>query len=438
MTRITIIGTGYVGLVTGACLAEMGSTVTCLDIDHNKIDCLKRGNVPFFEPGLEELVKRGIASGRLLFSDQYKKAIRGAQYCFLALPTPSNADESCNISYVLKAATQLAEVMEDYLIVINKSTVPIGTAEKVRAIIAETLSKRGVDIPFDVASNPEFLSEGTAVKNYMHPDRILIGVDSPRAEQMMKQLYATQLDRLQVMDIPSTELSKYAANGMLALRISYMNELAGLCEKLGADIELVKQAIGADPRIGHRYLNPGIGFGGSCLPKDVKALRSTAKECDHSSALFDAILQINERQRQVFLEKIVDYFGNLRGKTLALWGLSFKPDTDDLREAPALYLIESLIELGANVKAFDPAAMQNAKALFPTIQFCADAYEAAEHSDAILLITEWEHFKRIDFSKIKCHTLFDGRNQYDPVEMENLGFDYFSIGKKQPIYERAH
>lgn len=428
MRKITIIGTGYVGLVTGACLAALGNHVTCLDIDQEKIAALSRGQLPFYEPGLEELVQEGIENKRLTFSVKYSEAIPGCEFCFLALPTPSNSDESCDISYVLQAAKQLSRVMTDHLVVINKSTVPVGTAEKVRQIISET-----TDLPFDVVSNPEFLSEGSAIKNYMNPDRILIGVDSPRAEELMKELYATHLDWIQVMDIPSAELAKYAANGMLALRISYMNDLAGLCEKLGANIESIKLAIGADARIGHRYLNPGIGFGGSCLPKDVKALRTTAKLNNHPSALFDSILEINQRQQEAFLSKIAHYFDDLSGKTLAIWGLAFKPDTDDLREAPALYLIQSLLEMGAKVRVFDPIAIPKAKPIlsrFADVHFCESEYEAAHSADAIVLVTEWEQFKRVDFGKISCRVLFDGRNVYNESEMQNLGFDYFSIGKR--------
>lgn len=437
MKKIAIIGTGYVGLVTGACLAEIGHSVICLDIDKRKIGTLKKGKLPFYEPGLAELVERGIKQGRLYFTDQYAEAITSCEFCFLALPTPSKNDESCDISYVLQAAEQLATAMSNYLVVINKSTVPVGTAEKVRQIIAETLEKRALDIPFDVVSNPEFLREGAAVKDYMNPDRILIGLDTPRAEKLMKELYAPLLDRLQVMDIASAELAKYAANGMLALRISYMNDLAGLCEKLGADIESIRIAMGADGRIGHRYLNPGIGFGGSCLPKDVKALRSIAKENDHPSSLFDCILDINERQREAFLAKIIHYFDNLAGKTLAIWGLSFKPDTDDLREAPSLYLIQSLLEMGASLRVYDPVAMPKAKLLFnpaQDIHFCDSEYETIENADGILLITEWQQFKRFDFEKIESKmrhkVLFDGRNLYNESEMQKFGFDYFCIGKR--------
>lgn len=435
MRKITIIGTGYVGLVTGACLADMGNQVTCLDIDRKKIDSLKQAKVPFFEPGLEDLVQKGIKSSLLTFTTDYSQAIPGCEFCFLALPTPSNHDESCDVSYVLQAAKQLAENMDGYLVVITKSTVPVGTAEKVRQTIANNLKDQNVDFPFDVVSNPEFLAEGVAIKNYLHPERIIIGVDSSRAEKQMKELYASYLDRLQVMDIPSAELSKYAANGMLALRISYMNDLAGLCEKLGANIESIKQAISADPRIGKNHLNPGIGFGGSCLPKDVRALRSMAKLSNHPSSLYDSILEINIKQREAFVSKITHYFDNLEGKTFAIWGLSFKPNTDDLREAPALYLIQSLLERGAKIKVYDPVAMPKAGQLLPReVQFCDSEYEAAEKAHAILLITEWAQFKQADFAKIgptmTCKALFDGRNQYSPTEMENLGFDYFCVGRR--------
>lgn len=431
MRKITIIGTGYVGLVTGACLADMGNAVTCLDIDQAKINSLKQGEIPFFEPGLEELVQKGIASNRLKFTTDYSEAIPGCEFCFLALPTPSNHDDSCDISFVLQAARQLAEKMTDYLVVVTKSTVPVGTAEKVRATIAETQKH----IPFDVVSNPEFLAEGAAVKNYLHPDRVIIGVDSQRAEKMMRALYASYLDRLLVMDIPSAELCKYASNGMLALRISYMNDIACLCEKLGANIDSVQIAMGADPRIGKSYLNPGIGYGGSCLPKDVRALRSTAKLCQHPSSLFDSILEINSRQRELFLSKIHNYFGDLSDKTFAIWGLSFKPHTDDLREAPALYLIQSLLELKAKVKVYDPVAMPKAKHHFQNgVHFCESEYEAADQSHGIILITEWPQFKLVDFAKIApkmAHkALFDGRNQYSHADMKKFGFEYFCIGKK--------
>lgn len=430
MRKITIIGTGYVGLVTGACLANMGNAVTCLDIDQHKIETLKQGRVPFFEPDLEELVQKGISSKLLKFTTDYSEAIHGCEFCFLALPTPSNHDDSCDISFVLQAARQLAEKMTDYLVIVTKSTVPVGTAEKVRATIAQVQK----NIPFDVVSNPEFLAEGAAVKNYLHPDRIIVGVDSTRAEEMMKELYASYLDRLHIMDIPSAELCKYAANGMLALRISFMNDIACLCEKLGGNIEAVRMAIGADPRIGKSYLNPGIGYGGSCLPKDVRALRSTAKLCNHPTSLFDAILEINTRQRDHFLSKINRYFGTLSDKTFAIWGLSFKPNTDDLREAPALYLIQSLLEVKAKVKVYDPVAMPKAKHHFQnSVHFCQSEYEAAEGTHGILLVTEWDQFRQVDFAKIApkmAHkVLFDGRNQYSHSEMKKFGFDYFCIGK---------
>ncbi len=440
MKKITIIGTGYVGLVTGACLAEMGNLVTCLDIDQEKISSLKVGNLPFYEPGLKELVHKGIASTRLQFTDQYTQAIPGTEICFFALPTPSKSDESCDLDYILLAAKQVAEVMNNYLVIVNKSTVPVGTGERLRG---ELLKHQPSPIPFDIVSNPEFLREGTAVNDCMHPDRILLGIDSKNAEQQMKELYAQYLDQVMVMDIPSAELAKYAANTMLATRISLMNELAGLCEKLGADIESVRIAMGADERIGTRYLSPGIGFGGSCLPKDVKALRSTAKQNDHPCTFFDSILEINERQRKHFFDKIMRHFGSLKGITLGIWGLAFKPDTDDLREAPSLYLIEKFLEAGANLRIYDPVSMPKAKKFLKNdeIQFCEDASDAAEEVDALILVTEWSEFQTADFKKIgplmKQKILFDGRNQYKEMEMEELGFTYFRIGKT-PSRELVH
>ncbi|NGX39712.1 MAG: UDP-glucose 6-dehydrogenase [Chlamydiae bacterium] len=438
MKKITVIGTGYVGLVTGACLAEMGNHVTCLDIDHEKISSLCCGNLPFYEPGLNELVARCVDAGRLHFTAEYSEAIPGCDVCFLALPTPSKEDESCDLSYVLKAAEQLALSMDNYLVVVNKSTVPVGTAEKVREKINDTLTKRNVEIPFDIVSNPEFLCEGTAVTDCIKPDRILLGVDSNKARTIMRELYTPfSVDRAKIfeMDIPSAELAKYASNAMLATRISFMNHLAILSEKTGANIREVRRALGADKRIGSRYLNPGLGFGGSCLPKDVKALRSMAHEYHVSSSLLDSILEINQHQRAAFFEKIASYFSSLKEKTIALWGLSFKPNTDDLRDAPALYLIEKLLDQGASLRLYDPASMPKAKMLLKDLEglhFCSDEYEAAEGADAIVLVTEWKQFKSVDFEKIqallKNPVLFDGRNQYEQEEMEKLGFTYFCIG----------
>ncbi|NGX37373.1 MAG: UDP-glucose 6-dehydrogenase TuaD, partial [Chlamydiae bacterium] len=348
--KITMIGTGYVGLVTGACLAEMGNQVICLDIDREKIDSLQAGKLPFYEPGLKELVKRNTQANRLHFTGQYSEAIPGCDICFLALPTPSNQDESCDLSYVEKAAKQLAEIMDNYLVVVNKSTVPVGTSERVKQTIQETLDARGVQIPFDIVSNPEFLREGSAIEDCMQPDRILLGVNQSKAAKIMQELYAPFLERILIMDIPSAELAKYAANAMLAARLSLINDLASLCEKLGANIDAVRDALAHDDRIGPQYLNPGIGFGGSCLPKDMKALRAMAKTHNHPTDFFDSILEINQRQRENFFEKIRSHFDRTKGKTLALWGLSFKPGTDDLREAPSLYFIQKCLVQGISLR----------------------------------------------------------------------------------------
>ncbi len=445
MKKITIIGSGYVGLVTGACLAEMGNLVTCLDVDREKIEALNTGKIPFFEPGLEELVKRGIEAKRLQFTTSYERALSGTKICFLALPTPSRSDGSCDDSYVLEAAKELAKHLHEYLIVVNKSTIPVGTTDRVRNVIQKELEDRKIEAPFDVVSNPEFLQEGSAIHNCMHPDRIILGVESVRAQKVLEELYSPFREVIQVMDIPSAELSKYAANAMLATRLSFMNHLAGLCEKIGGNIDCVRKAIGADPRIGERYLLPGIGFGGSCLPKDVDALCAIAEEHDHPSDFFRLILDINASQKHKFFQKTLSYFGSLEGKTLAIWGLSFKPNTDDMREAPSLDLIRMCSESGAALRLFDPVAMQKAKkhlADKSNLQFCMDEYDAAKGADAIILVTEWPEFQSVDFNKVGIlmhnKAVFDGRNLYDMHEMKTLGFDYFCIGKsaeqtKEPI-----
>jgi UDPglucose 6-dehydrogenase len=437
--KIVIIGTGYVGLVTGACFAEMGHKVTCLDIDSQKIKLLRQGKLPFYEPGLSEVVTRGVQSGRLFFTDSYSEGIDGARVCFLALPTPSEENGLCNLSHVLKAATTLASEMSDSLIIVNKSTVPVGTAEKVRETIQKVLDSRGLSLSFDIVSNPEFLREGTAVNDCMKPDRVVIGVDSAVAEEVMVELYAPftlNHDRLMLMDIPSAELSKYAANAMLATRISFMNEVAGLCEKLGANIRQVRLAMGSDHRIGYQYLYPGIGYGGSCLPKDIRSLRAIAKSYSYPTPLLDSVDLINTTQQERFYKKIESYFGSLEGKVLGLWGLSFKPDTDDLREAPALHLISKLLAAGAHLKLYDPVAIDKARPLFErgeNVTFCSDEYDAADGADALILTTEWKQFRFADFEKVfalmKGSAFFDGRNQYKARDMESRGFDYFCIGK---------
>ncbi len=365
--KILIVGTGYVGLVTGACFAEMGHHVCCLDIDLEKNALLENGSLPFYEPGLSDVVKRGIKSKRLNFTSSYSEGVRGASICFLALPTPSEENGLCDLSYLLSAAGSLAKEMKDPIIIVNKSTVPVGTAETVKEQIQKILDERGVKIEFEIVSNPEFLREGTAVNDCMKPDRVIIGVSTKKAEDVMVELYSPftlNHDRLMIMDIPSAELSKYAANAMLATRISFMNELAGLCEKLGANIRQVRLAIGSDHRIGYQYLYPGIGFGGSCLPKDIRSLRATAHLKGYDTPLLDSVEEINNAQQERFFRKIESYFETLEGKVIALWGLSFKPDTDDLREAPALHLSAKLLASGAHLKLFDPVALDKARLLF--------------------------------------------------------------------------
>lgn len=434
--NILIVGTGYVGLVTGACLAEMGHSVLCLDIDENKVQDLENGIIPFYEPGLEELVKRNCAAKRLAFTTNYQKGVSASQVCFLAVPTPSQEDGSCDLSYVLQAAKEIGKHMTGYRLIVNKSTVPVGTA----AIVKQTLLQSLVnEIPFDVVSNPEFLKEGSAVADCMKPDRIIIGVDSLKAEQILKEIYAPftlNRDRILTMDIPSAEMTKYAANAMLATRISFMNEMASLCEKVGANINDVRIGIGSDQRIGTHFLYAGIGYGGSCFPKDIRALKALAQEKGVSTPILQAVDSVNEMQKRVLLKKISSYFkGALEGKTIAIWGLSFKPDTDDIREAPSLKLIEELLACGAHLRLYDPVSMKKALRHLPNtsqIRWCENEYEAAQHADAVALVTEWKQFRFVDLEeilkKMQGKAFFDGRNQYKPHEMRTRGFDYFGIG----------
>jgi UDPglucose 6-dehydrogenase len=439
--NLAIIGTGYVGLITGACFAEMGHTVICLDIDQMKIDSLNKGSIPIYEPGLEELVKRNTLGRRLFFTTDYSQALQNAQFCFIAVPTPSLSNDSCDLSYVESAAHQIGRHMVKEIIVVNKSTVPVGTADLVRGIVQKELSARKSTLSFDVASNPEFLKEGAAIIDCLKPDRIIIGADSPKTTEMMRNLYAPFIinhDKILTMDIPSAEMTKYAANAMLAARISFMNEIAEICKRVGANINEVRKGIGSDTRIGYSFLYPGVGYGGSCFPKDIRALSAKAREVGCDPILLDAIDSVNNRQKKILSQKMVNYFdlrGGIQGKTIAVWGLSFKPDTDDMREAPSLVFINDLIAAGAHLRLFDPIAMPNAQKLIknlPNLTWCKDELDAAQNADAIALLTEWKQFRLVDFNPVKAKmkgiAFFDGRNQYKPLEMKNNGFDYIAIG----------
>lgn len=440
---LLIVGAGYVGLVSGACFAEMGHHVICLDIDKEKIDSLKKGEIPFFEPGLEELVKKNIQAKRLEFTTDYKSAVEKSTLCFLAVPTPAYPTDSkskggCDLTYVFQAAREIGKHMTSYKVIINKSTVPVGTAQKVKEAILSSLPS---PVDFDVVSNPEFLKEGTAIADCMKPDRVILGVDSSQALEWMRKLYSTftlNHERFLVMDIASAEMTKYAANAMLATRISFMNELAGLCELVGANIHNVRQGIGSDSRIGYHFLYAGIGYGGSCFPKDLKALQAMAASFDYPTPLIDAVETINARQKKLLGRKIDAYFSQegLAGKTIAIWGLSFKPDTDDIREAPSLQLISELLEKGASLRLYDPIALEKTKKIFPhsppQLQWCQTEYEAASGADAIALVTEWKQFRFVNFEEIlktmKGKAFFDGRNQYKKQEMLTKGFAYYGIG----------
>lgn len=431
--KITVIGTGYVGLVTGTCLAEAGNDVLCIDIDQAKVAKMQQGVVPIYEPHLETYFERNIKAGRLHFSTHIEEGVAHGDVIFLALPTPEDQDGSADLSYVLGVAHQIGELMKDYKIVVSKSTVPVGTGEKVKAVL-----KSKTDIPFDVVSNPEFLREGFAVEDFMKPDRVVVGVESERAKNAMQKLYATFVrsgNPIVFMDIKSAELTKYAANAFLATKITYMNEIANYCEKVGANVDDVRMGMGLDDRIGKRFLFPGIGYGGSCFPKDVKALHKSGKDANHHFAILDSVIQVNEKQKTVLFPKMEQHFdGALKGKHIAIWGLAFKPDTDDIREAPALYMIEKLLAAGATITAFDPEAMDNVKAKLGTrISFASSMLEAVEGADALLICTEWHAFRNPDYDRLKIalkrHVIFDGRNIYTPKEMKALGFEYYSIGR---------
>jgi len=444
--KLLVIGTGYVGLVTGTCFAEMGHQVICLDINEEKIDLLNQGVIPIYEPGLEEMVKRNVKAHRLSFSIDYATSVPTSQVCFITVDTPANSEGKADLRYVRSAATSIAEHMVDHTVIVNKSTVPIGTAKEVAQIIQKVQRKRDLLIDFDVVSNPEFLKEGNAINDFMKPDRVVIGIAHPRAAAIMKEIYSPFMlshERLILMDIASAEMTKYAANAMLATRVSFMNELANLCELTGADVNKVRKGIGSDKRIGYSFLYAGPGFGGSCFPKDIKAFQSQAKAVGYSLEIMQAVEKINVRQKRVLGVKLAAYFalkGGLKGKTIGLLGLAFKPDTDDMREAASLVLIEFLLESGCHLRLYDPAAMANAKRLLPetkTITWCENELEVADGADALVLLTEWKQFRFLDFgairAKMKGIAFFDGRNQYVPYEMAKKGFDYFSIGQA-PAY----
>ncbi len=436
--KITMVGTGYVGLVTGSCFAEIGIDVTCVDIDQRKIENLKNGILPIYEPGLEELVKRNHEKERLNFSTELAKNLDGVDVVFGAVGTPPDEDGSADLKYVLGVASEVGQNMNDYLLMVTKSTVPVGTAEKVRAAIQKELDKRGVDIPFDVASNPEFLKEGAAVDDFLKPDRIVVGIDSDRAKKIMERLYkpfTMNGHPVIFMDIISAEMTKYAANAMLATKISFMNDIANLCEIVGADVNSVRKGIGSDRRIGPYFIYPGTGYGGSCFPKDVKALIITADKNGYDMEVLKAVENVNERQKSVLFGKAMNYFdGDLKGKTFAIWGLAFKPQTDDMREAPSLVIIKKLLDAGAKVKAYDPVAMEEAKRMLgDSVELIDDQHEVLIDADGLFVITEWPEFKfpnmKIIDKLLKGKVIFDGRNIYNPEDMAEAGFDYFGIGR---------
>lgn len=432
--QIAVIGTGYVGLVTGACFAETGNHVICVDIDANKVDRLKKGEVPIYEPGLDIIFERNTKQGRLLFTTNLKEAVKDASIIFLALPTPPGADGSADLSYILKVAKDLSEIIDDYKVIVDKSTVPVGTAEKVSAILEQKLSK---DL-YDVVSNPEFLREGVAVEDFLKPDRVVIGTSSAKAQKLMRQLYepfVRQGNPIFFMDVRSAEMTKYAANAYLATRISFMNEISNLCEILGADVDMVRKGMGSDSRIGKRFLFPGVGYGGSCFPKDVQALAKTANDNNYPFHILSSVMQVNDNQRIILANKIINRFnGNLQGLNIAVWGLAFKPNTDDIREAPALFIIEKLLAAGATVKAFDPEAMPNVqKTLGDRIIYVNEPYEALIEADALAIVTEWSQFRAPGFKIMKQLMrqphIFDGRNLYDLDQMTEEGFYYESMGR---------
>jgi UDPglucose 6-dehydrogenase len=437
--KITIFGSGYVGLVTGACFADVGNHVLCVDIDERKVAMLKNGEVPIHEPGLDAVVKRNAESGRLQFTTDAKEGVAHGLLQLIAVGTPPDEDGSADLRYVLAVARTIGQHMSSYKVVVTKSTVPVGTADKVRAAVDETLKARGAAIEFDIVSNPEFLKEGAAIADFMKPDRVVIGTDSERAEELMHAAYEPFIrnrDRMIVMDVRSSELTKYAANAMLATKISFMNELANLAEHFRADIESVRVGIGSDPRIGYAFIYPGVGYGGSCFPKDVQALQRSAEEVGYDASILSAVESVNARQKQVLFNKMKAHFGSLRGKTIAIWGLAFKPNTDDMREAASRVLMEALWGAGAKVRAYDPVAMPECTRIYGSrddLTLCKSADQTLEGADALAIVTEWREFRSPDFEFIKgalsTPVIFDGRNLYDPVQMEKAGFSYYAIGR---------
>jgi len=436
--KIAVIGTGYVGLVTGTCFAESGNDVICVDTDSSKIERLTRGEIPIYEPGLEEMVKRNAREDRLRFTTSIQEAVAGALMVFIAVGTPPGEDGSADLQYVLQVARDIGRLITAFTVVVNKSTVPVGTGDKVRAVIAEELGSRKLDVPFDIVSNPEFLKEGNAIDDFMKPDRVIVGCEEPRTAALMKELYAPFVRTehpIIVMDVHSAEMTKYAANAMLATKISFMNDVANLCELVGADVDMVRKGIGSDSRIGYSFIFPGVGYGGSCFPKDVQALCRTGQQYGHRLELLEAVEAVNYRQKTRLFAKLSAAFGgNLAGKTIAVWGLAFKPNTDDMREAPALVVIEGILGAGAAVRAYDPAATHEAKKqLGERITYCSRSYDALEGADALVIVTEWNDFRHPDLERMKAllkrPLVIDGRNIYDPEKMKQLGFEYHSIGR---------
>ena len=435
--KIVVVGTGYVGLVTGACLAEVGTDVICVDVNQKKIEDLRNGILPIYEPGLDEIVERNAKKGRLHFSSSLAESIVGAQVAFIAVGTPPDEDGSADLKYVLQVACDIGKYMNQYMVVVTKSTVPVGTASKVKSAIAASLEKRNIKLDFDVASNPEFLKEGAAIDDFLKPDRIVIGIENEKAKTLLHQLYEPFVlndHPILFMDIPSAEMTKYAANAMLATKISFMNDIANLCELVGADVNAVRNGIGTDARIGKKFIYPGIGYGGSCFPKDVKALIRTAEDFGYKLRILQSVDNVNDDQKKILFKKISTYFKNdLKGKRIGVWGLSFKPNTDDMREAPSLVLINALLEAGANVQVYDPVAMNEAKhSLGYSITYANDAISATKNADALVLVTEWPEFRLPDWTLIRetmnGPVIFDGRNIYQPVDMRERGFTYFGIG----------